>query len=109
MADQIHNPEIRIRFPADIQKAHDTLVAVITGEVEVELSEPERLMFHSALDTLCWVLSHDHNTAFAHNLKALQDDLYAKGYRIVDTSQYCPNGIPKGATDGGQGMGPKET
>ena len=55
-----------------IQRAHDTLVGIALGDVEVPGLDPEDPGFVGALDVLCWVLEHDHSTAFADNLRKLR-------------------------------------
>ena len=62
-----------------IQRAHDTLVGIALGEVEVRGLDPEEPRLIGALDALCWVLEHEHNTAFADNLRKLRAAFAAAG------------------------------
>jgi hypothetical protein len=64
----------------EIQRAHDILVSVILEEVKIELEPKDREAIHFATDVLCWVLQHEHNTAFAENLFNLETELAQKGY-----------------------------
>lgn len=66
----------------DIQRAHDTLVAQVTGEVPFLFDESARLPMRAALDVLCWVLGHDHNVSFAHVLENLDAGLRDLGYEL---------------------------
>jgi hypothetical protein len=59
----------------EIQRAHD-----IVGQYCVEADDPATMEHVSAL---CWVLRHDHNTAFAQILEAVEEDLRRRGIRIV--------------------------
>lgn len=63
----------------EIQRAHDTLRAVVTGEIRSDIDPATRTALRIALDTLCWALKHDHNDNFAKNLAALEADLAEAG------------------------------
>lgn len=52
------------RATAEIQGAHDRLVAVLLGDVPNPFPGQENLL-NVAAGVLCWVLQHDHNTTFA--------------------------------------------
>lgn len=64
----------------DVQRAHDVLVAMVTGEIDIGLRAVDRDSLHFALDALCWVLRHDHNTAFGDNFGKLEAIAAARGY-----------------------------
>jgi hypothetical protein len=66
----------------EIQKAHDTLTAVVLGEVDIGLPDPDAL--HIVLDVLCWVLCHCDNEAFASNLAALEQTIARAGYVVTE-------------------------
>lgn len=71
----------------EIQRAHDLLVALILGDVQLPMSdETERGLRYSA-DVLCWVLEHDHNEAFAKNLSELNAECETLGYRLIDSGK----------------------
>lgn len=63
-----------------IQLYHDTLVAVVTEEIDVGLPPDEINKARAALDALCWVLEHDHNTAFEDNMQKVMKLIEKKGY-----------------------------
>ena len=68
-----------LRDVDEIQKAHDCLWAFVMGDHPLSSGIPEepRLELQSvklaraALEGLCWVLRHEHNTAFQDNLDRL--------------------------------------
>lgn len=71
----------------EIQKAHDLLHPLITGELDLNQAnvviEPETVLaIHSALDVLCWILDHEHNSTFAKNLTALEVELLEAGFQL---------------------------
>lgn len=70
-----------MRSPDEVQRAHDVLVAVVTGEVPDPFPDEQSMVAARAgLDVLCWVLHHDHNQTFARNLEAIVGALVAQGY-----------------------------
>jgi hypothetical protein len=84
---------------AEIQRAHDILVAVILDE---QLRER---MFHGNADTnlvfeclkanadvLCWALGHRHNTTFESNLKDIERAMQELGYVLHDAGRPLPPG-----------------
>lgn len=64
----------------EIQKAHDVLIAVVLKEVDISMDNQGIDRCRSALDALCWVLDHDHNTAFAGNFASVHKAITEKGY-----------------------------
>ena len=68
-----------LRDADDVQRAHDLLAAIITREINLPLEGETETALHTALDVLCWLLRHDHNTAFAGNLEALRAALAKAG------------------------------
>jgi len=71
-----------IRDERQIQRAHDILVGVIRGETPpILMDEAGRNGMQAAIDTLCWVLHHDHNPAFSDNLAKVEAAL---GGRFVE-------------------------
>ncbi len=66
----------------EVQRAHDILKAILLKEVPIDHDDGgERLkLIHSALDTLCWVLEHGHNSTFADNLALIETALAEKGF-----------------------------
>jgi hypothetical protein len=71
-----------MRSYEEIQRAHDQLLPLITGDIPFPLAEEDRRHLHACLDVLCWVLEHNHNQAFAVNLDRLGADLHAAGFEL---------------------------
>lgn len=67
----------------DVQKAHDTLWAVIADEIDVGFSDDEKKLVMAQLDVLCWVLKHDHVQAFAENLELVEQLVAKSGFRLT--------------------------
>ena len=76
--------ETDVRPAHEIQMAHDILrQLVLDAELFHEaIQERDRGRVLAALETLCWVLHHDHSTAFAVNMAGIEMRLAALGYRI---------------------------
>jgi hypothetical protein len=70
---------------AEIQRAHDILIAVKLGEVMVLVPDDDSLT--AAIDVLCWVLRHDHNQTFAENLAGLEAAIAATGAVLHDAGR----------------------
>lgn len=68
-----------MRELADVQRAHDMLVAILIGEVPTPSADDE-VVFQAAANVLCWVLQHDHNAAFAESLAGIDTVLRRQGY-----------------------------
>lgn len=69
------------RDAMEVQRAHDALNNIITGTVDIgEIPPLDRNLLRASLEVLCWVLQHDHNTAFAEHLKELRDAIREAGY-----------------------------
>jgi hypothetical protein len=73
----------RLRDEAEIVRAHDLLVAILTETPAIEMSDEVRLGMKAAADVLCWALHHDHNDNFATNLQTLEDELAKYGGGMV--------------------------
>lgn len=73
-----------MKTQAEIQKAHDQLVAVITDELPILNSYLDRLALRAAADALCWVLDHDDNQTFAANLTKLDAEARALGLVLIE-------------------------
>lgn len=70
--------------PADqIQAAHDILVSIILGDCEIGAANNAKETMQVYCEVLCWILRHDHNQAFANNLKEIQRRLRERGYGSV--------------------------
>ena len=70
-----------MKSEAELQKAHDLFVAIITGEIGLSNLPPEALRnIVVSTDVLCWALDHDHNSTFACNLRQVREQIAAAGY-----------------------------
>ena|SRR6478736_6807472 len=71
-----------LRDAAEVQAAHDRLVAIILGDVPNPFTDdpPTLAELQAACDVLCWVLSHHHNEAFGENLKQMDEFLADLGF-----------------------------
>lgn len=69
-----------MRSEEELQRAHDTLLAVTLGEVHVHLTPRALTGTQVALDVLCWALNHDHNDAFEGNMANLKHAIASAGY-----------------------------
>jgi hypothetical protein len=70
----------------EVQKAHDSLVMIILGDVPNVMKEEEMVQLRSAASVLCWVLEHEHNPTFGKVLEYIEDELRKLGYVLEDTS-----------------------
>jgi hypothetical protein len=82
------NLEITLRPAAEIQRAHDILVAVLLGETPLRPNDRARRYISVACDALCFVLSHEHNTTFAENLQTIEAEIKeAGGGELIDSGK----------------------
>lgn len=65
----------------EIQRAHDTLLSVVLGEVKIGLPQEVLRDAQNNASVLCWVLEHEHNQTFQTNLDMLREAISAAGYR----------------------------
>jgi hypothetical protein len=82
MIDARPSPGVRLRPADEVQRAHDLLVPIILGEIQVEITEAERAVITANTDVLCWVLQHDHSQTFANNLDLAEQQAAAVGFRL---------------------------
>lgn len=68
------------RPAAEVQAAHDRLVALLLGEVPNPFSDIEQSTLVASADVLCWVLEHAHNHNFGKNIAAIDAYLAAQGF-----------------------------
>ena len=73
-----------LRTQAEIQRAHDLLLAVILKDVELPFSETTRGLISVSASVLCWCLRHEHNDAFDRNLKIIENAVALAGYVVRD-------------------------
>jgi hypothetical protein len=73
-----------LRDRRSIQRAHDILKAALTDLPVSWPDAPTKAAAHGALDALCWVLRHDHNTLFAENLATLHRNIEQAGYVLSE-------------------------
>lgn len=71
-----------MRSEDEIIRAHDLLAGVVLGETGPLPTENTYVALIGALDVLCWVLGHDHNSSFAANLQSLERYIEAQGCKL---------------------------
>jgi len=72
-----------MRSKDEIQKAHDQLLPIVTGEVDFGYPPGVIDAARASLDVLCWVLEHDHNISFQDNLEKILKEAERRGYRLT--------------------------
>jgi hypothetical protein len=81
---------IQLRPAADIQAAHDRLVAILIHDIPNPFGDDGFQSLSIAAAVLCWVLQHDHNTAFGENLAQIDQELRNMGYELKDSGRLQP-------------------
>ncbi len=78
-----------IRTETEVQRAHDILVGIILDEVPIEMraTEEDKMKLSQYACILCWMLHHDHNTAFAKLLADLEKIANQLGFVIEGPSE----------------------
>jgi hypothetical protein len=74
-----------MREEIEITKAHDALIPVLLNElpgVKMHMDDRQKERMTVALDVLCWVLKHEHNTTFEKNLALLLKQLEENGFTL---------------------------
>lgn len=63
-----------MRTEAEILRAHDLLVSVITDKVPNPFSKDPKAasLLMANCDVLCWLLGHEHNKTFVTNIESLE-------------------------------------
>lgn len=79
MSDHDDKQPAIVRSAAEVQRAHDRLVAIVTGDVDVGLGPTELNYAVCNLDVLCWLLGHEHNQTFHNNLQLIDEQFTARG------------------------------
>ena len=74
--------DMTMRDADEVLRAHDILAGVLLGEMRVDFEELQFIGMKASLDALCWVLDHEHNTAFARNLAAIEAAAEAAGFEL---------------------------
>ena len=69
-----------MRSQEEIQRAHDALIAVLSGEVPVALRGNVRLSLEAQVDALCWALGDDSQSHFGNSLAQLYAALEKRGF-----------------------------
>jgi hypothetical protein len=74
-----NKPEIR--DPLEIQRVHDILTAVLTGQTpRVHFGREQKQVMWVVIGTLCWILKHAHNKALEESLAEIEEALANAGY-----------------------------
>lgn len=70
-----------MKTEAEIQRAHDILLAVLLKDVPNPFKDEGSIKgLNAAASVLCWVLEHDHNPQFPKNLEQIERYLKERGY-----------------------------
>jgi hypothetical protein len=77
-----------MRTEQEITRAHDLLAGIILGET-LPLDPVTENMIRLEAGVLCWVLNHDHNTAFEEHIANIEKILAKAGY--VLSTEKPPN------------------
>ena len=72
-----------MRSPAEIQRAHDIMHALVTGEVDFGYGGAWTIIVHGCHDVLSWVLEEEYGQAFASNLAIFEEAAELRGYKLV--------------------------
>jgi hypothetical protein len=80
-----------MRNEEEIIAAHDRLAATLLGDVPCPYTDSSIAIVTAALDALCWVLRHDHNQTFQHNLDQLEQAHRAMGFELHKRSEQAVN------------------
>jgi hypothetical protein len=73
-----------MRDEREIQQAHDILVALVTGEIPIEVPPSVVSKALASLDVLCWALGHTHNPVFGKILDKIQAEARGAGYVLEE-------------------------
>lgn len=73
-----------MRDQRDVQRAHDTLHAVVCGEVDLDLPNEFMDVVHGVHDALSWVLGGPCADTFSKGLASLRERIKEAGYVEVD-------------------------
>lgn len=77
------NDNSHLKSEEEIQRAHDTLWSLVTGEIAIASTRGTIQAAHCALDVLCWILNHDHNKSFQANLDEIQREAERRGFVLT--------------------------
>ena len=60
-------------------RAHDLIVAILLGEIKIDVSDEEAISLTSICNTLCWVLDHKYNDIVQRILDGLEYRMMMRG------------------------------
>lgn len=70
-----------MRAQEEVQRAHDCWWAVVMGDVPSPFDPKDEPLLINTLQTLCWMLRHDHgDQGFEKNYRNLENWLAARGF-----------------------------
>jgi hypothetical protein len=72
-----------MRDQRDVQRAHDILHALVTGEVDFGYGRAWTVIAHGCHDVLSWVLQEDCGQEFESNLAIIEEDAKRHGFKLV--------------------------
>jgi hypothetical protein len=75
---------------SEIQRAHDVIAGVVLQWERFKDWFPvgTGAPLVNALNTLCWVLQHDHNPAFEETLKQVEDTMAKRGFVLEEMPRF---------------------
>jgi hypothetical protein len=81
----MYKPEIKITVE-EIQRVHDLLHPLVTGEDGPYLPPEIRKAIENSLAPLCWILGHEPGETFKENIKKIEEELKRQGYVMMRSS-----------------------
>jgi len=77
----MHKPKI-VRSVEEIQRVHDLLHPLATGEDGPYIPDDVRGRLRCSLDSICWILGHECGKTFEENMERLEAELKRFGYEL---------------------------
>ena len=72
---------------AEIQAAHDQIVPILIGEAPNPFDEEHSNLLKATVDTLCWVLQHEHSEGFSEKLLRIDEVFTSHGIVTFTTER----------------------
>lgn len=80
-----------MRTQADIQRAHDLFVPILTREIPVKLDDNTLDLICATTHVLCWILEHNHKAAddpnrvdFGEFVRMVEEAIKEQGFALED-------------------------
>lgn len=84
----VENEGGEMRPKEEVHKAHDILLAILRGDVELHYDDDQMKEITNYFEALCWALNHNHGRSeddpqtFAHAYTQIRKDLKEHGYSV---------------------------